>query len=151
MDKIFYLIFVTLFLLFSCNGRQQTADSSTVKEIKKTSSAYPDSSDVASAKVTVYYFHGDRKCITCKTVGEISKQLVDDRFKENAQVCFQDVNIDNEENEQLAERYQITGSALCVSNGKQTENLTAFAFGNARTAPDKLKEKLIEVINTQLN
>ena len=38
------------------------------------------------AKVEVYYFHGTRRCETCKAVGKVSKELVEYKYGDNENV-----------------------------------------------------------------
>ena len=56
------------------------------------------------------------------------------------------LDISQPENEALADKYQVTWSSLYLCrwrDGKETsENLTEFAFGNARKAPEAFKAGL---------
>ena len=101
-------------------------------------------------KLEVYYFHGTRRCVTCIAVGEVSSELVKSKYGNNPNVKFIEINIDEPGNEELVEKFQVSGSGLYVYNGKDIQNVTAFAFQHARTNPDKLKDKLIELINKDL-
>ena len=104
-----------------------------------------------TAKVQVYYFHGDRRCPTCKAVGAVAKQTVDETYSDNSDVAFLDINIDRPENEKLAEKFQVSGSGLYVYSGEKIENITMFAFQVARAEPEQLASKLTELINGNLN
>ena len=59
-----------------------------------------------------------------------------------------------DENRKMAQKYQVSWSSLFVvshKNGKEySENLTEFAFGNSRSAPDKFKSGLAEKITQAL-
>ena len=99
-------------------------------------------------KVEVYYFHGDRRCVTCKAVGSVSQELVENKYKEK--VNFLEINIDEAGNEELIEKFQVTGSGLYVYNGDKIVNITAYAFQYAINNPGKLKNKLIQLINRNL-
>jgi hypothetical protein len=103
-----------------------------------------------STKVQVYYFHGDRRCVTCQAVGAVAEATVQENFSANPDVVFLDVNIDRAENEKLAEKFQVSGSGLYLFAHEKIEDLTAFAFQNARTAPEMLTNKLTELINQNL-
>jgi len=87
----------------------------------------------------IYYFHGDRKCKTCKVVGAEAKKLA-----EKLKVNFFDVNIDQEENKSLAKEFEATGSSLMIKHAKsgKIEDLTNFAFRNAINNPQAYLEKL---------
>ena len=56
------------------------------------------------------------------------------------------IDISQPENEALADKYQVTWSSLYLCrwrDGKETsENLTEFAFGNARKVPEAFKAGL---------
>lgn len=94
----------------------------------------------------VYYFHGDRKCKTCKVVGSKAKELA-----EKLNVKFYDVNIDQEENKSLAKEFQATGSSLMVKHAKsgKIEDLTNFAFRNAISNTAAYLEKLETTIKSE--
>jgi len=97
-------------------------------------------------KIEVYYFHGTRRCATCIAVGSVTKEFVENKFSDNPNVKFIEINIDEKGNEEIIEKFQVTGSGLYVYDGKDIKNLTAMAFQYARTNPKKLKAKLTKVI-----
>lgn len=139
MKKTGNTLIMLLFVLnvIACNNTQSnnnlTADDSTKTE-----------------NLEVYYFHGTRRCVTCIAVGEVSSELVKSKYENNENVKFIEINIDEPGYEELVEKFQVSGSGLYVFNGKDIEDITAFAFQYARSNPDKLKEKLIELINKDL-
>ena len=102
-------------------------------------------------QVDVYYFHGDRRCVTCKAVGAVAKSLVENRYGENAKVNFIEINIDEAGNEEIVEKFKVSGSGLLVYNGEKPLDITAYAFQYAIVNPDKLKNKLIQLIDRNLN
>ena len=64
--------------------------------------------------------------------------------------------MDISKEEALAERYEVSWSSLILvdydKSGKESAiNLTEFAFGNARNAPDKFKDGLSKRITEMLN
>ncbi len=140
MKKIVNSLLVLLFAFntISCNNTQSNNNLTS------------DESSVKGKKVEVYYFHGTRRCATCIAVGEVASELVKDKYENNPNVEFIEINIDEPDNEELAEKFQVSGSGLYVYNGKDIENITAYAFQHARANPDKLKKKLIELINKNL-
>lgn len=74
---------------------------------------------------------------------------------ETGTVIFRSVDISAPENERLADDYEVAWSSLFVNrwrDGKETrENLTEFAFANARTAPDAFRNGLAKKITNALN
>ena len=102
----------------------------------------------AEKTVTAYYFHTSRRCETCKAVEAVSQEAIQEYTK--CKVPFSSINIEEQEQQALVEKYQVSGQTLLiVSNGK-TVNLTNEAFMNARTNPDKLKAKIKETIDSML-
>lgn len=99
-----------------------------------------------TAEAGVYYFHGDRKCKTCKSVGAQAKEVAAEM-----NVKFFDVNIDKEENKELAKTFQATGSSLMIMHAKsgKIEDLTNFAFLNAINSPQDYIEKLKSTLNSE--
>ena len=140
MKKTGNTLLMLLFVLnaIACNNPQNNNNSSSNDSTKKTKN------------VEVYYFHGTRRCVTCIAVGEVSSELVKSKYEDNENVKFIEINIDEPGNEELVEKFKVSGSGLYVFNGKDIENITAFAFQHARTNPDKLKDKLIELIDKNL-
>ena len=107
-----------------------------------------DDTNVTKSTVTagLYYFHGDRKCKTCKVVGSKAKEIA-----EKLNVKFFDVNIDKDENKTLATEFQATSSSLFVKHVKsgEIENLTNFAFLNAINNPQAYIEKLEATLKSE--
>ena len=107
--------------------------------------------------VEILYFHGKQRCATCQAIEEETKALIDSQFSDevkSGKVRFRIVDITKAENEALADKYEITWSALVLvkyNNGKETsENLTQFAFANARSNPALFKKELAAKINQML-
>jgi len=107
--------------------------------------------------VEVLYFHGAQRCATCIAIERNAKELVESAYAEplkSGKLVFRSVDISKEE--ALAEKYEVSWSSLVLvdydKNGKESvANLTDFAFGNARNAPDKFKKGLSERIIKMLN
>ncbi len=107
--------------------------------------------------VEVLYFHGKQRCATCKAIEANAKEVVEAQFADELKkgdVVFRIVDISRPENERIAEKYEVTWSSLILvkhAGGKeQAENLTEFAFGNARTAPETFKKAVVEKVTSLL-
>lgn len=107
--------------------------------------------------VEILYFHGKQRCATCMAIEKNAKEAVEAQFADelkNGTVVFKIIDISKAENEKIAEKYEVTWSSLFVSkwkDGKETyEDLTEYAFANARTAPDTFKSGVIEKVKTLL-
>lgn len=72
----------------------------------------------------------------------------------NGKVVFKIVDISTQEGEKIADKYEVTWSSLFVNKwkgGKETRNnMTEFAFGNARKNPDTFKKTLADKIRQSL-
>ena len=107
--------------------------------------------------VEVLYFHGTQRCATCMAIEKNTKELLEVTYKEpmeNGKLVFRSMDITKEKS--LAEKYEVSWSSLILvdydNNGKEIAmNLTEFAFGHARTAPDKFKSELSGRITKMLN
>jgi hypothetical protein len=108
-------------------------------------------------KLEVIYFHSTRRCPTCLAIEENAKKTLDTYFKDlmkNGTIRWNVINVDEEKNSAIAEKYEATGSALFltkISGGKEIRtDLTEFAFSYARSNPDKFIGGLKDKINAQL-
>lgn len=74
--------------------------------------------------VTVYYFHGNRRCKTCLGIQKTIEDTVRDRFGGDVQdkrLVYQDINTDDPANKQYTEDFQLSFSSMVVvaMNGAQ--------------------------------
>ena len=109
------------------------------------------------ARVLVYYFHGTHRCPTCLAIEANTKKMLDTDFAKELKegiIRFQSINMDEEVNQKLAEAYEAAGSSLFVTRieGKKKirQDLTDFAFTNARNNPEKFMSELKKVITRDL-
>ncbi len=105
--------------------------------------------DNTKDRIEVLYFHGKQRCATCMAIEQQTKETLEGQFADelkNGSLIFRVIDISQSENEALADKYQVTWSSLLVCRWKEgkesSENLTEFAFANARTAPDTFKAGL---------
>ncbi len=134
MKKLFYLL-ITVFVLMACSNGSKSKAEATATEEKQ------------SNRIEVLYFHGAQRCITCRAIEANTVALLDSLYskeKENGKIIFKVIDISKKENEQIADKYEVTWSSLFVNgwkDGKETvNNLTEFSFSNVRNALDKFKE-----------
>ena len=104
--------------------------------------------------VEVLYFHGKQRCATCMAIEQEAKAVVNGQFADavkGGKLNFRIIDITKAENEAIADKYEITWSSLVVvqhKDGKeQAENLTKFAFANARSKPSVFRGELAKKIN----
>ena len=108
-----------------------------------------DNQEISSDKVKVYYFHNERRCATCNAVEEVTKTALDEYYSEQLKagiVTFQSLNIEDDENESIAQELRISGQTLLIIINGKKKDLTNDAFMYARSNPEKLKEKIHKTI-----
>lgn len=107
--------------------------------------------------VEVLYFHGKQRCATCVAIERETKAVVDGQFAdavESGALDMRVIDITKPENEAIADKYEITWSSLVVvkreGGEEQAENLTKFAFANARSKPEVFRSELAAKISEWL-
>jgi hypothetical protein len=138
--NILVLILVST-LLFSCNGK-----------IKKEKPIV----ETLTNRIEVIDFHSTHRCMTCNAIEANTKYTLDTYFPNELKkesITFQVVNVDEEENYKMAEKFEATGTALFINvivDGEETSiDLTEFAFmeGNDQEVfSTKLKAKIDEAL-----
>lgn len=111
--------------------------------------------EAPSNRAEVLSFHGKQRCATCIAIEKLTREVVQQDFAKaiaDGRLRLRVVDISKEE--ALADRYQVTWSSLLVSkwsHGKEKVNdLTEFAFANARRNPELFKARLKAEITKQL-
>ena len=145
MNQILFLIAVC-FAFISCNmNAKNGTEAQTQKEV------------TVKDHVEVLYFHGKQRCATCIAIEDNTLAVMKENLSEQVkkgEVVFKVIDISKKENEKIAEKYEVTWSSLFVvryKNGQETaENMTQFAFGNARKSPEVFKEGLVKTVNDML-
>ncbi|WP_417860325.1 nitrophenyl compound nitroreductase subunit ArsF family protein [Winogradskyella sediminis] len=125
---------------------------SCVDETKKDNSAL----DQSVSKIEVMDFHSTHRCMTCNAIEANTKFTLDTYFSHELKadkISFQVINVDDEKNEKLAEKFEASGTALIlnvIKNGSENKiDLTEFAFMNG-TDQDAFSRALKSKIETQL-
>lgn len=105
------------------------------------------------AAVEIIYFHGKQRCKTCIAIGKETKTLVEGELAElvkKGKVKFRIVDFSTDEGKKIASKYRVTFSSLFVVTPKGAEDLTRFAFANARSNAEgfrkELKDKVVKTI-----
>ena len=100
-------------------------------------------------KVEVYYFHNERRCATCVAVEDESVKALNELYPEkmkSGEMTFLSVNIEDDANKALTDKFEIAGQTLLMVKGSKQENLTNTAFMYATTKPEKLKKAIGEAV-----
>ena len=82
-----------------------------------TSGEMAASADAAQRQVVLYYFHGDKRCKTCRTVEAFAEETVASRFagELNAgELAWKVVNYDDDENRHFVKQYGLVSASLVL-------------------------------------
>jgi hypothetical protein len=109
-------------------GALAAGGASGVKKPTKTTAAKPAPSEAVQPdrRLIVYYFHGDARCFTCMKFERLTKEVLDNRFREEmkkGRVEFLPVNVDQDGNGHFIDDYQLYSKAVVLSErekGAQT-------------------------------
>ncbi len=103
-------------------------------------------------KIEVIDFHSTHRCMTCNAIEANTRYTLETYFSEameNNKVTLQIINVDLEENYQISEKFEATGTALFLNviiDGKETAyDLTEFAFMNGNNQEIFSKELKIKL------
>jgi hypothetical protein len=67
--------------------------------------------------ITVYYFHGTRRCKTCRTIEAYAREAVEGKYSEqleSGRLQWKTVNTDEPDNEHFVEEFGLVSSSLVV-------------------------------------
>ena len=115
-----------------------------------------ESLDLSISKIEVLDFHSTHRCMTCNAIEANTKYTLDTYFSNEMntdKITFQVINVDEEKNERIAEKFEASGTALIlnvIKNGKETKiDLTEFAFMNGNDT-EAFSKELKAKIDTEL-
>jgi len=83
--------------------------------------------DSGTCRVIAYYFHGNRRCISCKKIESYTHEAIEQGFKseiESGQLSWQPTNVDQKENNHFIKDYQLYTKSVIISrrvNDKEVE------------------------------
>jgi hypothetical protein len=105
-------------------------------------------------KLDIYYFHGHRRCATCRAIENETRALLSSDFKkelDSGVLKLMVLNLEETENQSLVQKYGIWGSSLLLVNSQgQKVDLTELGFRFARNKPERFREELRSIIQQQL-
>ena len=138
----FLSVFAITIMLTACNGQSKKDTTVSLNE--------------SISKIEVFDFHSTHRCMTCNAIEKNTKYTLDTYFSEElkaAKITFQVVNVDEKENEKIAEKFEASGTSLIlnvIKKGKETQiNLTDFAFMNGNDQ-EVFSKELKDKIDTEL-
>ena len=141
-----YLKFLSLVFLITFTSCQGQNKSKTITTVDK------------GSKIEVIDFYGTHRCVTCEAIEANAKYTVDNFFQDavkEGRLEFKTINVDDEKNYDIAEKFEATGTALFINvikDGKEHHiDLTNFAFAKGKDKEvfsAELKEKITEQLKT---
>jgi len=170
---VFFYLIIAISLL-SCGSStikqtKETTDSIIKKTDSATSSAQAAKNDSISAndasknlntestvvkpKVEVHYFHVTDRCASCIAIEDVTRKTLNTYYKNelsNGTIKFSVLNVDDDANKAISEKYQAFGSSLFITkifNGKETTtDLTGDGFKYAKNK----EEKFIDILKNTI-
>lgn len=121
-----------------CDNKSSACDSEKAAKVQKQT----------KTDVQAYYFHATRRCATCEAVESVTKETLREYYGDK--VAFYPINREDEKDNPMIEKYNVSGQTLLIIKGDKVVNLTNYAFMNARTHPDKLKAKIKSTIDPMI-
>jgi predicted small secreted protein len=106
--------------------------------------------------VVVTYFHGDRRCPTCRGMQATIEQTVEERFAAEimeGKVVFQKINFEEDANTSYVERYQLASSTMVVATiqaGRETKWVNCAKVWDYAHEPVKLADYTVAQIRETL-
>lgn len=113
-----------------------------------------DVSGQEADKIQIFYFHRSQRCNTCKSIGRLSGEVINERFAndlDRGMIEFREVNVELLENKELAKKFQATGPSLYINvikNGHDDikQDFNVWRLINNETAyKDYLENKIKEL------
>jgi len=135
------LFTVIIFTLSACNSEAQTAKNTGVAN---------------EASLEVIDFHTTHRCKTCLAIEKAAKEVLDANFApamKSGKITFKTVNVDEEANAKIAEKFGAFGSALVIYSPKTDSfaDMTDFAFSYAVGDVAKFKDGFKAAVQKALN
>ena len=128
--SVVYLVIKESGPKLSAPARPDTNEQTTITEEDPQIPGAPEKK-ITSFKVVAYYFHGNMRCMTCRTIEAYTKKAIQTGFPDalkNGRLEFRVVNVDEPDNEHFVEDYQIVTRSVVIAEfegpkQKQWKNL----------------------------
>lgn len=172
MKKVINLIGVLLLMMVvvSCQSESKVSESKSDVTPEVAEAASVPSNDTVSGgvpvdektrdqakavvpKILIYSFHVTNRCASCIAIEESVKKTLEVYFKnevKSGQIKLNVLNVDDEANEKIAEKYQAFGSGLFVTRVYQGKEVTSDFTGEGFKYARNKQEKFIELLKTRI-
>ncbi len=135
---IIFLFSLPFYLSFSACNQSGSGEQKQQEEI------------IYSENVEVYYFHFERRCISCVNVQKATARVLEENYKddlENGTLVYHEVNLSRPDSYAVSQMLDVGGQALLVVYGNNKYDLTMQGFRYASRNYDRFKETLETAIN----
>lgn len=113
---------------------------------------------IQAQRVEVRYFHGKQRCITCRSIEQCTKEVLNESFasqQKNKTISMKVIDFSTEQGKPIAADHKVSYSSLFIvkidKNGKETRtDLTRQGFQYARREPAAFKKIVTEEITKAL-
>lgn len=169
ISGILLIVFLVLTGMISCNSNStqvtetsaadstgSSKDSSQVidKQTDSIKTKTTNTSRTELSKVLIYNFHVTNRCVSCIAIEDATTKTINTYFADElkqGRIMRYILNVDEESNAKIAEKYQAFGSGLFVTRvykGKETStDLTGDGFKYAKNK----EEKFIEILKNKIS
>lgn len=116
---LFVLLSVAMMVIRESRGKAAAASEN---KTAQTASAVPVNKDV----LTVYYFHGNMRCMTCNKFEKLTTETLQKRFADQlakGDMALKIINTDVAENEHYVKDFQLTNKSVVLQKGDHAKNL----------------------------
>ncbi len=86
--------------------------------------AVPAAVPVSDNALTVYYFHGTQRCMTCNRIEELTEKALESKFAaelKSGKIVFRSVNVDEPANEHFIRDFALDSKIVCMRKGEKLE------------------------------
>lgn len=116
---LFVLASVAMMVIRESRGK---AAATSEKNVAATAAVEPVNKEL----LTVYYFHGNMRCMTCNKFEKLTTETLQKRFADqlaNGNMALKIINVDIPENEHFVKDFQLTTKSVVLQKGDQVKNL----------------------------
>lgn len=109
-----------------------------------------------SAKVVVYYFHGNFRCVSCRKLEAVSQQAVMDTFAQELKrgdLEWRVVNVETSGNEHFVSDYKLFSKSLVLvklRNGQQKDHKNLAKAWELLSDDEALKQYVVAEVRSYL-
>jgi len=130
-------------------------DKDSAKAISSTESKTKDAESISSTStVLIYNFHVTNRCPSCIAIEEATTKTLNTYFAaevKKGRIKRQILNVDDDANKKISEKYQAFGSGLFVTRVFKGKETTADLTGTGFKYAKNKEEKFIEILKNQIS